>query len=182
MATSKLGANSSTSYSPIAEKPHQPVTFDSPKTEYRKHVVVKRNFQAAWFARWTWLHYQESNDCVFCHTCVKAFKEMKMIILPATIADIGETLSTAHAREKLENRHCLLKSLSTLRFWRGSQVRNDMLKVMSLKVHVLRVVAACLQTYSYYTIMAESCPSFVKVQFNLSIFNNSPNNLIVNNL
>ena len=26
----------------------------------------------------TWLHYQESNDCVVCHTCAKAFKELKM--------------------------------------------------------------------------------------------------------
>ena len=36
--------------------------------------------------------------------------------LPATTTDIGEALSTAHAPEKLENRQCLLKILSNLRF------------------------------------------------------------------
>ena len=33
----------------------------------------------------------------------------KLYILPSTIKDIGETLSTLHAQEKLQNRQCLLK-------------------------------------------------------------------------
>lgn len=40
----------------------------------------------------------------------------RVITLPAAMTDIGEALSMAHAREKLENRQCLLKILSTLRF------------------------------------------------------------------
>ena len=57
MATLKLGANSSMSYPPIAEKPLQPVAFNFPKREYGKQVVIKRSFQAAWFAKWMWLQY-----------------------------------------------------------------------------------------------------------------------------
>ena len=40
----------------------------------------------------------------------------RAITLPATTADICKALSTAHAREQLENIQCLLKILSTLRF------------------------------------------------------------------
>ena len=40
----------------------------------------------------------------------------RVFTLPATTTDIGEALSTAHAQEKLENRQCLLKILSNLRF------------------------------------------------------------------
>lgn len=40
----------------------------------------------------------------------------KMITLPATTKDIGETLSELHASEKARNRKCLLKILSNLRF------------------------------------------------------------------
>ena len=140
----------------LSEKPHQPTRFAFPERDFGKQVVVKRSCQASWFPKWTWLHYREEDDSVFCHTCVKAFKDLKMPIrsaddafvtrgfhnwklattsfrqretsachkqavervftLPATATDIGEALSTAHAQEKLENRQCLLKILSNLRF------------------------------------------------------------------
>ena len=43
----------------------------------------------------------------------------QLFTLPATtrnIRNIGELLSTQHAIEKAQNRHCLLKILSVLRF------------------------------------------------------------------
>ena len=40
----------------------------------------------------------------------------RVFTLPATTPDIGEVLSTVHAQEKFENRQCLLKILSNLRF------------------------------------------------------------------
>ena len=63
-------------YPVISAKPHQPVSFEFPK-RFWKQVVVK-SCQSAWFAKWPWLHYREGDDSVFCHTCVKAFKELKM--------------------------------------------------------------------------------------------------------
>ena len=125
---------------------------------------MKRSCQSAWFSEWPWLHYREHDDSVFCHTCVLAFKDLKMpfrnaddafvmqgfcnwklattsfrqheasachkeavervFTLPATTKDIVETLSSAHAQEKLENCQCLLKIISNLRFWPGSLVQS----------------------------------------------------------
>ena len=53
-------------------------SHEFPKRDFGKQVVVKRSCQSAWFAKWPWLHYREDDDSVFCHTCVKAFKELKM--------------------------------------------------------------------------------------------------------
>ena len=65
-------------YPVISAKPHQPVSFEFPERDFGKQVVAKRSCQSAWFAKWPWLHYREGDDSVFCHTCVKAFKELKM--------------------------------------------------------------------------------------------------------
>ena len=61
---------------PIVEEPHQPVAFNFLKKEYGKQIVIKpvslvREVDVA-------IHYHVSNDCVVCHTRVKAFKELKM--------------------------------------------------------------------------------------------------------
>ena len=76
MALSKQAA--SLTYPEISEKPHQPHGFDFPKREYGKQMLVKRSCQSTWFSQWTWLHYRTDDDSVFCHTCVKACKELKM--------------------------------------------------------------------------------------------------------
>ena len=41
---------------------------------------------------------------------------LKVQTLPRTCEDIGEILSTKHAKEKSENRDCLKKILSSIRF------------------------------------------------------------------
>ena len=38
------------------------------------------------------------------------------VVLPRTCLDVGEMLSSQHAKEKKENRECLLKILSNLKF------------------------------------------------------------------
>ena len=52
------------------------------------------------------------------HQSSSSHKEavLKVITLPATTVDIGETLSSQHQREKLERRHCFLKIISNMRF------------------------------------------------------------------
>ena len=62
----------------IPEKPHQPLTLCFPKREFGKKQVVKRSFQSSWFKQYRWIHYDEEQDLVFCHTCVKAYKEKKL--------------------------------------------------------------------------------------------------------
>ena len=39
-----------------------------------------------------------------------------VVVIPSTCQDVGEILSQEHAREKSENRQCLLRILSNIRF------------------------------------------------------------------
>ena len=47
--------------------------------------------------------------------CHKEVLQM-VVVLPASCADIGEMLSKEHADQKRDNRRCLLKVLSNIRF------------------------------------------------------------------
>jgi len=80
-------------YPSISAEPHQPTRFKFPKREFGKKSVVKRSFQVEWFKKWPWLHYREDDDTVFCHTCVKAFKELNMRIRNAEDAFISRGFS-----------------------------------------------------------------------------------------
>ncbi len=63
----------------LPETPHQPASFSFPKRDFGKR---KRSFQASWFHSWSWLHYNEAKDCVFCHLCCKAIKEKHIVLKP----------------------------------------------------------------------------------------------------
>ena len=45
-----------------------------PKRSFGKKTDVQRSFQHAWFS---FLHYNEAEDTVFCFTCRKMLKEVK---------------------------------------------------------------------------------------------------------
>ena len=38
-------------------------------------------FQSQWFSKWQWLHYDQSRDMAFCHTCIMAVKSKKITSL-----------------------------------------------------------------------------------------------------
>lgn len=80
-------------YLAISTEPHQPRRFKFPKKEFGQKSVVKQSFQADWFLKWPWLHYREDDDTVFCHTCVKAFKELNMSVRNAEDAFISRGFS-----------------------------------------------------------------------------------------
>ena len=65
----------------VNDKPHQPLTFSFPKREYGRSIIVKRSFQSQWFSKWQWLHYDQSRDMAFCHTCIIAVKSKKITSL-----------------------------------------------------------------------------------------------------
>ena len=54
----------------IPPKPHQPRHFPSLKKSFGKNKPVLRAFQASWFDKWSFLHYDQASDWVVCHTCV----------------------------------------------------------------------------------------------------------------
>ena len=62
----------------VGDEPSQPRRYNFPKQSFGKKSVVYRSFQAAWFDRWRWLHYDCSRDLAFCFTCIKAIKTEKM--------------------------------------------------------------------------------------------------------
>ena len=65
-----MGAGSLKDYLPsLPEKPHQPRNFQFPKRSFGKAKPVKCSAQPQWFKSWPFLHYDECQDVVFCHTC-----------------------------------------------------------------------------------------------------------------
>lgn len=59
----------------IPAAPHQPANFNFPRRCFGKSM---RACQASWFRQFTFLHYDESKDVVYCHICVSAFRQKKM--------------------------------------------------------------------------------------------------------
>ena len=76
--TSSLLAGALFDLTDIPVVPHQPTTLEFPKKAFGKTKVVYYAFQPTWFKQWPFLHYDESKDAVYCHTCVTGFKEKKM--------------------------------------------------------------------------------------------------------
>ena len=62
----------------ISSKPHQPLSIRFPKRSFGKKRTVERSFQPSWFTNWPFLHYDEAKDAVYCHTCLDAFKLIRM--------------------------------------------------------------------------------------------------------
>ena len=50
----------------------EPKKFNFPNKKFEKTKVIMRSFQPSWFEKWPWLHYNESEDSVLCHTYAKA--------------------------------------------------------------------------------------------------------------
>ena len=80
----------------VPDKPHQPASFNFPQQSFGQKKVVHRSFQPSWFNHWQFLHYDESRDIVFCHTCLKGFEQKKMKSNradPAFVCNSSYTLS-----------------------------------------------------------------------------------------
>jgi len=66
------------SVSSVGELPHQPFNFSFQKSEFGKKIVKQSSFQASWFTKHKWLHYDEERNLAFCHTCVRSYTEKKI--------------------------------------------------------------------------------------------------------
>ena len=72
------------------------------KTRFKKSKFGRqlRCFQAAWFARYPWLHYGANKDVAFCFTCAKAYEIKKQ---SKSYIDVKIRTSIYNARfQKLE--------------------------------------------------------------------------------
>ena len=59
----------------VADKPSQPLGHQFPPRTFGKGT---RRFQASWFHRFPWLHYDSSSDLTYCFTCCKAAGQGKL--------------------------------------------------------------------------------------------------------
>ena len=64
----------------IGDCPHQPIEFVFPKRKFGKTKVCERSFQATWFQQFPWVHYDETRDLAFCHTCIQAYNNKIKLI------------------------------------------------------------------------------------------------------
>ena len=64
----------------VSSKPHHPAAgFQFPTRSFGKTKVVHRSFQFTWFSQWPFLHYDEAKDVVYCHTCLMALKQERLM-------------------------------------------------------------------------------------------------------
>lgn len=80
----------------VPDEPHQPLTFTFtfPKRCFSKKSPVFCSFQPTWFSQWPFIHYDETNDVVYCHTCLMGFKMNRMRTNTADPAFVSEVLAT----------------------------------------------------------------------------------------
>ena len=62
----------------VPNEPFQPTHISFPPKEFGKSSPVRRTFQASWFNRYKWLHYDLGQDTAYCFICCKAVKERKV--------------------------------------------------------------------------------------------------------
>ena len=61
-------------------EPYQPHTgFTFPATCEGGAKKKKRSFQASWFEKFSWLHYDVANDAAFCFNCVRALEKKQVL-------------------------------------------------------------------------------------------------------
>ena len=64
----------------IHSKPHHPAAgFKFPPRSFGKKKVVQLSCQLFWFSQWPFLHYDEAKDVVYCHTCLMALKQKRLM-------------------------------------------------------------------------------------------------------
>ena len=70
---------SSASCLAVSNSPHQPRNISYPKVPFGKSTLTFRSFNPSWYNKWQWLHWDVASEKVFCHTCMVAYKQKKLI-------------------------------------------------------------------------------------------------------
>ena len=124
------GSMSDISLTEVGDKLYQSPYYQFPRREFGHKNVERRSFQAVWFRKWPWLHYDHLWDLAFCNTCFHAIKSgaikitatgtgkkwsfvthekcsahktaVEVIVtLSPTTRNVGEMISTVHTNEKV---------------------------------------------------------------------------------
>ena len=122
--------------------------FNFLKREFRKTTVVRRSFQAQWFVKWPWLHYDSVRDLAFCHTCkflsatLAAEKQSNCVL--SQLLNLFDFLHDKH----LHYMEMMNMMAASCNFFASDQI----LGVMGTTV--LKEIASAIQHAHYFTIMA----------------------------
>ena len=65
-------------------EPFQPRHIVFPSRSFGKTAPVSRSFQATWFNKFRWLHYDLAQDAARCFTCCKAIKDGRAVVTGVT--------------------------------------------------------------------------------------------------
>ena len=66
----------------LGDRPNQSVSFNFLKRKFDQSKPVFGSVHLAWFHKWPWLHYDQVKDKMFCYTCVWAFKQGSVSLVP----------------------------------------------------------------------------------------------------
>ena len=79
MATIKSCMSTNISLPDLTFQPFQPRNMHFPCRTFGKSATLKRSFQATWFNRFNWLHYDSMNGSIRCFTFCTAVKDGKAV-------------------------------------------------------------------------------------------------------
>ena len=89
---------------PPPEK-NQPASFNFPRHTFGKTSQTTKSFLPDWFKTFPWVHYDESLDAAFCHTCMLAAKKLTCTRREDTFISTGFT-NRKNARTRLRGHEC----------------------------------------------------------------------------
>ena len=58
----------------IGDQPYHPRRVSFPKVSFGRSSITVRSFQAVWFDKWKWLHWDNSTESVYSHICLRALR------------------------------------------------------------------------------------------------------------
>ncbi len=129
---------------PPTSKPHHPdLTFSS----FLKDPLGRRSqsIESAWFVQWPFLHYDQSKDPVYCHTCALAFKKKSQVAIIDQVSKLMQIILVMPATNASSER-----SFSALRrvksYLRSTMLQERLNYLMLLHVHKDRTDKLCLKT------------------------------------
>ncbi len=62
----------------VPDQPYQPTDCKFPVRSFGNTKPVRRTFQASWFQKFKWLHYDAAKDAAFCFSCCRTVKSGKL--------------------------------------------------------------------------------------------------------
>lgn len=102
-----MSASASSEGSPleIGDKPHQLRNIQFPLRCFGAAKPTYHSFQAGWFDKLSWLHWNVGSESTFCHLCVKASRAGLFLTKSAETAFISSGFQSRKEAMRVMDRH-----------------------------------------------------------------------------